>query len=227
MQKKSDSNEPELYKNNQINVVIKTTNELSILREIDVCLEHVEEDFVRSVVANDVADDLRIVLFEHLGGGFLIDVQAVLDDVHVGVVLAAFNLGAVEETSDDGFFVLDVENEDVLHVNDRLDEIDLCNRARNTVEEEGILFRVELVRVHEAFDKAAEDFDSGFVRDEEALAGIRSKELAGFAGRSDATEDVARGEVLESGCSGELCAHSALARTRCTEDKNCRNLRHL
>jgi len=132
-------------------------NELSVLREVHVSLEHVEEDFIRSVVANDVADDLRIVLFENLSGRFLIDVQAVLDDVHVSVVLAAFDLGAVEETSDDGFFVLDVENEDVLHVNDRLDEIDLSNRARNAIEEEGVLFRVELVRVHEAFDKTAED----------------------------------------------------------------------
>ena len=100
--------------------------------------------------------------------------------------------------SNDSSFVLDVENKDVLHVDDRLDEIDLSNRARNTIEEEGVLFRVELVRVHEAFNKAAEDFNGSFVRDEETLAGVRSKELAGFARRSDATEDVARGECLRA-----------------------------
>jgi len=202
-------------------------NGLGVLREVHVCLEHVKEDFIRSVVANDVADDLRIVLFENLSGGFLVNLETVLDDVFVSVVLTAFDLSAVEEACNDRSFVLDVENEDVLHVDDRLDEIDLGNSARNTVEEESVLFRVELVRVHETFNKAAEDFDSGFIRNEEALAGVRSKELAGFARRSDATEDVARGEVLESGRCSELCAHSALARTRSTEDKNSRNLRHL
>ena len=114
-------------------------------------------------------------------GSYFSRTLAVDDDVFVSVVLTAFDLGAVEEAGNNRSFVLDVKNEDVLHVNDRLDEIDLGNRARNTIEEEGILFRVELVRVHEAFDKATEDFNGSFVRDEEALAGVRSKELAGFA----------------------------------------------
>ena len=114
----------------------------------------------------------------------------------------------------------------MLHVDNGFDELDLGNRAGNAVEEEGVLIRVHLVRVDEAFDEAAENFDSGFVRNEQALAGVRSEELAGFAGRSNATEDVARGNVLEGSGSSELRADGTLAGTRCAEDKNCRNFSH-
>ena len=196
------------------------------LAELHVGSEGVAEHFVRSIVAVDAADDGLAVLAEHLGGGFLVHLEAVLDDGFVGVVLAAFDLGAVQEAGHDGLFVLDVEHEDVLHVDDGFDELDLSDSARNTVEEEGVLIRVDLVRVHEAFDEAAENFDGGFVRNEEALAGVRSKELAGFAGRSNATEDVARGNVLEGSGSSELCTDGTLAGTGSAKDKDCRNFSH-
>ena len=114
----------------------------------------------------------------------------------------------------------------MLHIDNGFDELDLGNGARNTVEEEGILIRVYLVRIDEAFDEAAENFDSGFVRNQEALAGVRSEELAGFAGRSNATEDVARGNVLEGSGSSELCTDGTLAGTGSAKDKDCRNFSH-
>ena len=114
----------------------------------------------------------------------------------------------------------------MFHVNHGFDELDLGNRARNTVEEERVLIRIYLVRIDEAFDEAAKDFDSGFIRNQETLAGVRSEELAGFAGRSNTAEDVARRNVLERGSSSELCADGALAGTRCAKDKDCRNFSH-
>ena len=182
--------------------------------------EDVEQNFRWRLHGVNHRDAILWIITEHRLGFSFVNIETPLDDLIVRVVEAIVFQGALLQASEQSLAIWTGEMENFFHVDHFLHDLGLADISRNSVEDENVDVRLELVRVLGRIDRFFPKFDRDVIRDQLAFAGIFEERFANLAARVDGAEHVAARAMKKARDRAERLALRAFAAAgRAKEDE--------
>ena len=182
--------------------------------------ENFVEDFLGRLFGIDDVDEFAAVEFEDGGGLAFVGFKPLADDGELGVVEAIFAKGAALEALNHLVDVIAAEVEDGEDIEAVLENAGLVEVAGDAVEDEDVAIGMELAGAGGVIDGLAPEGDGGFIRDEQAAAGVFDELAAEGIFDAEVAEDIAAGAVEETGDGAQDPALGAFAGAGSAEQKN-------